>query len=305
MPRAYFRHTTSIWVDDDFRRLTPEQQGLYFLLSGQSEVTAAGTLPLRPRRWSNMAATWTPERIQAELAVLVDEGHVVVDEATEELLIVKFVKWDGGFRNSKRIPVIRDAAFAVESPTLRAVLARELARLGLSDVASRLDADRAPDRLSDSLSGMADAALSDGVSDAVPDATTGFDRYRETLVGNEPLALNPLPSTPTPSPVAAANGIGATATAQTILGEWLERVKRPPSGVIGQVGKHVRAMLAEGIEPDDVRRGLAAWAEKGLHPSTLPSVVNEAMNGRPRKPRQQQDTDDMFDRAARRMGVIS
>lgn len=38
-------------------------------------------------------------------------------------------------------------------------------------------------------------------------------------------------------------------------------------------------MLAEGIDPDDVRRGLAAWMTKGLHPSTLPSVVNEVMNG--------------------------
>jgi hypothetical protein len=40
-------------------------------------------------------------------------------------------------------------------------------------------------------------------------------------------------------------------------------------------------MLAEGIDPADVRRGLAAWVGKGLHPSALPSVVNELMNARP------------------------
>lgn len=37
-------------------------------------------------------------------------------------------------------------------------------------------------------------------------------------------------------------------------------------------------MLAEGIDPVDVRRGLAAWHSKGLHPSTLPSIVNQLMN---------------------------
>lgn len=68
-------------------------------------------------------------------------------------------------------------------------------------------------------------------------------------------------------------------TAQTIVGEWLERApKRPPQQVVGQVAKLTGQMLGEGIDPDDVRRGLAAWMSKGLHPSTLPSMVNEVMN---------------------------
>lgn len=68
-------------------------------------------------------------------------------------------------------------------------------------------------------------------------------------------------------------------TAQTIVAEWLDRTtKRPPDRVVGQVAKLTGEMLAEGIDPDDVRRGLAAWMTKGLHPSTLPSVVNEVMN---------------------------
>jgi hypothetical protein len=53
-------------------------------------------------------------------------------------------------------------------------------------------------------------------------------------------------------------------------------------------------MLAEGIDPDDIRRGVAVWMTKGLHPSTLPSVVNEVMNaptaGRPTPARR--GTDD-------------
>jgi hypothetical protein len=48
--------------------------------------------------------------------------------------------------------------------------------------------------------------------------------------------------------------------------------------VVGQVAKYLREMLAEGIDPDDLRRGTAAWMGKGLHPASLPAVVNEVMN---------------------------
>jgi hypothetical protein len=34
-------------------------------------------------------------------------------------------------------------------------------------------------------------------------------------------------------------------------------------------------MLDEGIRIDVIRAGLARWAQKGLHPSALPSVVHE------------------------------
>lgn len=95
-------------------------------------------------------------------------------------------------------------------------------------------------------------------------------------------------------------------TAQTIVGEWIERCdKRPPATVVGQTAKVVDALLAEGIDPDDVRRGMRAWKAKGLHPSTLPAVVNEVMNAAPRGVlgRAQDETDAMFARAAQRLGV--
>lgn len=70
-----------------------------------------------------------------------------------------------------------------------------------------------------------------------------------------------------------------------LIAEYIDRCrKRPPGQVISQVGKAVKAMLAEGIDPDDIRRGMAAWHSKGLNPSSLPSVVNEVMNARPAPP---------------------
>ncbi|MBL1108023.1 hypothetical protein JK361_26120 [Streptomyces sp. 5-8] len=69
-------------------------------------------------------------------------------------------------------------------------------------------------------------------------------------------------------------------TAQTIVGEWLDRcAERPPSRVIGQLSKEIRILLDEDhIHPDWIRRGIAIWMAKNLHPSTLASVVNGAMN---------------------------
>ncbi|MFD8970501.1 helix-turn-helix domain-containing protein [Streptomyces sp. NPDC059568] len=95
-------------------------------------------------------------------------------------------------------------------------------------------------------------------------------------------------------------------TAQTIVGEWLERApKRPPSTVIGQMAKHIRVLLDDdGIHPDDIRRGIARWMQKGLHPATLPSVVNGVMNAAPASASaaygQEPDGGDIFERAMAR-----
>ena len=73
-------------------------------------------------------------------------------------------------------------------------------------------------------------------------------------------------------------------TAQTIVGEWLQRAnKRPPGNVIGQTAKQIKNLLDEGIAPDDIRAGLAKWMRKGSAPSAIPSFVNEAMNAAPQQ----------------------
>ena len=132
-----------------------------------------------------------------------------------------------------------------------------------------------------------------GVGEGYPQASTRVGASPQARALPLPLPL-PLPVSPAPSPVPPTAGRRAPRagaplravpdepTAQVILGEYLERcTKRPPGTVIGQIGKQVKAMLAEDIDPDDIRRGIAAWMAKGLHPSTLPSVVNEVMNTRP------------------------
>lgn len=80
-------------------------------------------------------------------------------------------------------------------------------------------------------------------------------------------------------------------TAQVLVAEWIAHCPhRPPGQMIGQVSKQIKLMLDEGIEYQGIRRGLARWHEKRLHPSALPSIVHEAMNGAP-QPRRLYRTD--------------
>lgn len=314
MPREYARITTSIWRDEDFRALTPEQQALYFLLDSQADVSAAGTLPLTIRRWAKLATGWTVARIEKELLTLAERGHVVVDDETMELLIVKFVKFDGGITNEKRRPVIRRDAEAVESAEIRRALAIEIARLGYTGMASDLDpnalTDSASDTAPDSASPPDRNSASDSPSNPLPDALSPSEGVVGSYVRGslpQPSTLNPQPASPPATEAASRRELAlvdsATPTTQTIVAEWIDRCrKRPPSPTIGQMAKSIEALLAEGIDADDVRRGIAAWTTKGLHPSTLPSVVNEVMNSGGRS-RNQNETDAMFERAAQRLGV--
>ncbi|WP_329021559.1 hypothetical protein [Streptomyces sp. NBC_00690] len=53
---------------------------------------------------------------------------------------------------------------------------------------------------------------------------------------------------------------------------------RPPSSVLGHLGREVGKLLTEGIDADHIRAGLDRLRTKSLHASLLPSLVNEAMN---------------------------
>lgn len=101
---------------------------------------------------------------------------------------------------------------------------------------------------------------------------------RATPYGVAPTPI-PIPEITPPSAGTAEPSPDPEITARTILGEWIDRCQsRPPGQVIGQIGKHVKAMLDEGIHPDDIRRGLATWMTRRIAASHLPGVVNDVMN---------------------------
>ncbi|MFD7782217.1 hypothetical protein ACFV4Q_03850 [Streptomyces nojiriensis] len=73
-----------------------------------------------------------------------------------------------------------------------------------------------------------------------------------------------------------------SASAQQLIAEYASAcTHRPPRDVLGRLGRETAKLLAEGIDPAHVRDGLTKHRTKGLHPSTLPSLVHEAMNAAP------------------------
>ncbi|MFI2033687.1 hypothetical protein ACH470_03145 [Streptomyces bottropensis] len=126
-----------------------------------------------------------------------------------------------------------------------------------------------------------------------PSSTDPEDRTHDEVIEGEPVDD------------AEADSADAPVTAQTIVGEWLDRcAERPPTRVIGQLSKEIRVLLDEDhIHPDWIRRGIARWMQKNLHPATLASVVHEVMNatGPAGTARGQQPAgESVFDRARAR-----
>jgi hypothetical protein len=82
------------------------------------------------------------------------------------------------------------------------------------------------------------------------------------------------PSDDRPHPTDAADP-----SAQQVVSDWIDTLKRrPPGAVIGQVARNVKTLLGEGFSPAEISQALAVMGTKGLNPSTLPSLVNEVVN---------------------------
>lgn len=335
MPRTHGRIMAAIWTDPDFLALEVGPQRLYMFLLSQPDLSHAGLVPMRTRRWAKKTKAMTVAGITADLGDLADAKFVVLDDDTQEVLVRTFVRNDGVYKQPKVMLRLREDAKQVESPRLRAAFRVELdklplhelttARQAVEEIVSDLRADFSGD-------GYPTGYPSERVSDT-PDWTRPTDQSEESAetdkragqnpservsgrvsdtprvrAGTLPQPPSPVPQPPSTIPPTAGRGEpGAelvvrdpAPTAQVLVGEWIDHCQdRPPGRVVGQVSKELKTLLDEGIDPDRIRRALAEWNRKGLHPSTLASVVHEITNRAPAS-RGQQATDDLFERAMQR-----
>lgn len=85
-----------------------------------------------------------------------------------------------------------------------------------------------------------------------------------------------------PSGRASAPAPSPSVSAKQLLDEYIAAcAHRPPRQFLGRLGRTVNQLLGEGISPDHIRPALERLRVKGLSPSVLPSLVNEAMNATP------------------------
>ncbi|BAL85487.1 putative phage protein [Actinoplanes missouriensis 431] len=75
---------------------------------------------------------------------------------------------------------------------------------------------------------------------------------------------------------------GTPGRAEQIVQAWMTAcTRRPPSRVVDAIGREVAQLLRDDIDPSDIQRALEYWQGRGMHPTSLPSVVNQVMNARP------------------------
>ncbi|WP_051842146.1 hypothetical protein [Streptomyces sp. NRRL F-5193] len=135
-------------------------------------------------------------------------------------------------------------------------------------------------RGSEKVAGQSDIAGSDGVTEAT--FTEGS--------GTGSRILDPGSSRrgrEAPAPVPSSEQVLESAeagewSAKRLMAEYLRGCsRRPPKTFLGHLGKEIRQLLDEGFEPDALRPSLDRLRAKGLHPSVLPSLVNEVVNSAP------------------------
>jgi hypothetical protein len=141
MAREHARILCSIWGDKDFQQRSPSEQRMYMLLLSQKTINNAGVLPLQPTKWARGSVGTTAEDVLADLKGLEENGFILVDHETEEVLVRSFIRNDGIVKLPNVLKSALKYAVQVESPRLRVALAAELRRLGLSI------ADRVADEL--------------------------------------------------------------------------------------------------------------------------------------------------------------
>ncbi|BAL87328.1 hypothetical protein AMIS_21080 [Actinoplanes missouriensis 431] len=204
MTRNYANISTAIWRNEGFRNLSRQAQHMYLLLTSQPDISAAGVLSLNAKRWSTRTHGATTAEVVEALNELQEHRFIAFDTDTEELLVRSFVRWDGGYGNIKRRPVILRAASEVESELLRQWLAGEFRRLDLPT-----DGLAVGDRDGDSLSGPEGAASCDDIDDGLfpqENRLSGAASPPDGVVVTKALVVDPPthnPHTPAQAPAAA------------------------------------------------------------------------------------------------------
>lgn len=115
-----------IWSDDDWCDLDDGAQFLYLQLLSHATMSYAGVVDWRPKRIAALSSNGSPSEVEARAVRLQDQGFVLIDDETEEILVRSFIKHDGLLKHP-RLPVSLALAFAgIGSRKIRKVVAFEL-----------------------------------------------------------------------------------------------------------------------------------------------------------------------------------
>lgn len=133
MARDHARIYCSIWSDPAFRDLTESAQGMYFKLVSQPRLSYCGVLDYLPTRIAKLARNSTIRSVNLAVSALENDGFVVRDDETGELLVRSFVRHDGLLDSPNMTKAMVTAFETVLSDDLQAALVAELSRAYAGD----------------------------------------------------------------------------------------------------------------------------------------------------------------------------
>lgn len=119
MARNYARITTALWRDPEWTALSVDAQWAYVALLAQPKLTLAGSLDMKIQSWRRWAAGVDEARLTNALVELQDEGMILTDTRTQELVIRTFVLHDDVLKNRNLGRGMWSAWSTIESEELR------------------------------------------------------------------------------------------------------------------------------------------------------------------------------------------
>lgn len=126
MARDHGRVLVQIWSDPEWIQLTEAAQRAYILALSQPDLSYAGVLATRYKRWSGFAANSSVAKIRRAVRELEEAGFVMVDDDTEEMWIRTFVKHDGILTYPNVTKAMVKAFRAIQSHMIREAFVDEL-----------------------------------------------------------------------------------------------------------------------------------------------------------------------------------
>ena len=308
MAREYARVKLAIWADPDFRKLTDAGQALYFRLLSSPTMSLCGVADWRPRRLAALTADVNEGHVRTAAQELIDAGYVVVDEETEEVLVRSFVRHDGLIKTPNiASAMVKDYA-GTASEILRGVIVHELHRLHLDN----------PE-----MKGWATASQLLSHAQIDPSAMP-YPMPSVNPSGNESHIPHPLTNNQQPSNVRDANP-SAIAIAEATERFDVQRICDHLASAVAAIGSKrpvitkgwldaARLMLDKDGRTEAEVIGAIDWCQSDefwrANILSLPKLREKYDQLRLQAQRRQgpaskqQQTDDIFDNAAQRMGVI-
>lgn len=118
-----------MWLDDEWRALTPSAQHLYLALLTDPERSYCGVVDWRPARIVQRAAEWSVLEVMRAAVELSYAFFLVFDQDTEEVLVRSFMRHDGLLHQPRMAVSVANSFGVIGSNKIRSVVVHELGRL--------------------------------------------------------------------------------------------------------------------------------------------------------------------------------